>query len=241
MAYFPETRRQHMLNQAMEELHRLQGDCSTVLGTEGHLLVRDLHQPRVGDAHPVCVATEILEHVAGFAERPFDVGDPSLLLYLRDQPGIGGFGPLGEFARIPGGPQSREDLAAEYLSQHLQRKQVAVLESDEAAAIQAQAASADQHVDVGMVAQFPGPGVQDLGQAEDQPPAGPAQFQQGVGYGAEHGLVDHGRVQPGQSPQFRRQGEYHVEMADGQDPLAACFDPLLLGQGLALGAMPVSA
>jgi len=52
--------RQDVLDQAGEELDRLQGDGASVLGAEGHLLIRDLQQSGVGDAHPVGVAPEIL-------------------------------------------------------------------------------------------------------------------------------------------------------------------------------------
>jgi hypothetical protein len=116
-----------------------------------------------------------------------------------------------------------------------------VLEPDETVAIQGQAASADQDVDVGMESQLPGPGVQDQGQAKGQPFPGLAQRQQRVGGGMQQGLVDHRRLESGQDPQFRRQGEHHVEVADGQDSTAARSDPLLLGQGLALWAVPVPA
>jgi hypothetical protein len=116
-----------------------------------------------------------------------------------------------------------------------------VLEPDETVAVQGQAASADQHMDVGMESQLTGPGVQDQGQAKGQPFPGLAQRQQSVGGGTQQGLVDHRRLEPGQDPQFRRQGEHHVEVADSQDPTAARSDPLLLGQGLALRAVPVPA
>ena len=59
VADFPEPWRQDMLDQAVEELHRLQGGRAAMLGAEGHLLIRYIHQSGVGDAHPVGVAPEI--------------------------------------------------------------------------------------------------------------------------------------------------------------------------------------
>jgi hypothetical protein len=99
----------------------------------------------------------------------------------------------------------------------------------------------DQHVEVGVEAQLPGPGVQHQHQAWSGLQPGPEQFQEGLGHGAEEGAVELGRVLLGQETQLRRDREHQMEMRQVQEALGLLFEPALLGQGLALGAVPVAA
>ena len=60
VADFPKSWWEHVLDQAVEELHGFQGGGTAMLGVEGHLLIRFRYQPGVGHAHPVRIAAEIL-------------------------------------------------------------------------------------------------------------------------------------------------------------------------------------
>ena len=101
-----ESWRQHVLDQAGERLDRRQGCGASVFGAEGHLLIRDLQQPGVGDTHPVGVAAEILDDVAGFAERLLDVGGPVLVCHRGHQPAIGNSLQFMEAVGVPMGAQN---------------------------------------------------------------------------------------------------------------------------------------
>ena len=134
-----------------------------------------------------------------------------------------------------------EHLGAEHLAHHADREQVFLPAGDQAAAVQGQAPGGDQHVEMGVEGQFPGPGVQHQHQARRGLQPGPEQLQEGPGRGAEQGAVELGRILPGQEPQFRREGEHQVEVRQVQEALGFLVEPAFLGQGLALGAVPVSA
>jgi hypothetical protein len=70
--------RQHMLDEAAQELDRVEGDDVALLRAKGDRAVRDVHEPAVRNGDAVRVATEVAENVPDLAEALLRVHDPAL-------------------------------------------------------------------------------------------------------------------------------------------------------------------
>jgi len=69
----------------------------------------------------------------------------------------------------------------------------------------------------------------------------PSDFEQGFGAGPEQEIVDDLLVLQGQRGKPMRKSEDDMDIASGQEFLAARLDPTVAGVGLALGTVPVTA
>ena len=87
------------------------------------------------------------------------------------------------------------------------------------------------------------PGVQDGERADvGAEPLGVAcDFDQGRGCGCEQQIVERSRAGEGKDVELMRYGEDDMEVADGEQFLLPCLEPLLAGPRLALGTAAVAA
>ena len=95
-----------------------------------------------------------------------------------------------------------------------------------------------------MVEQLLVPGVEDGGETQLTPKAVlgiGAKLLEGLGDTAKKEVVDYLLVDPGQGIKFMGKGEDAVEVTHWQEFRLACRQPSGLGQGLALGTMPIAA
>ena len=65
-----------VLDEPTQELNRVQGCGLVAFGAEGDMPRANSQDPRVGDAHAVGVATQILKYVLGAAEGGLGIDDP---------------------------------------------------------------------------------------------------------------------------------------------------------------------
>ncbi len=92
-----------------------------------------------------------------------------------------------------------------------------------------------------MEAEVPGPGVEHQGEPQGGPEVGPSQLRQDLAGDLEQGAIDLHWMAHGHGLQLRGEREHQVEVGHRQDALGPGIDPLLLGCGLALGAVTVPA
>jgi hypothetical protein len=104
-----------------------------------------------------------------------------------------------------------------------------------------EAASGDEGVDMGVVTEVGGPGVQDGRDAEPGAVALASEVLQDGGGGVEHRAVDEGIVAQGDGPQLAREGEDDLEVRDWQHPPLLRFEPLGAGAALTLCTVAVPA
>ena len=76
VANLDEARRQHVLDEAREQLVSGDGDGVAVLGAEGDAALVDRDEALIGDADAVGVSAEITNHLLGSAEGTLGVDDP---------------------------------------------------------------------------------------------------------------------------------------------------------------------
>jgi len=113
-----------------------------------------------------------------------------------------------------------------------------------ALSIRVQTAAGNDAMEMRMVAKVPvGPCVQYGGEPEQGAESFgvPAKLEQRPGGGLEEQVVDPAGISPGQAVKFARQGEDHMEVVGRQDTLFTLLEPPGLVQGLAFGAMPITA
>src|SRR5512139_3118634 len=94
-----------------------------------------------------------------------------------------------------------------------------------------------------MVHEVLAPGVQDGDEADPSTQVFGVvrEFQERLGYRAEQEVIQDPLVHDGQGIELGGDGEDHVEVLHRQEVLCSCLYPLLLAEGLALGAVAVPA
>ena len=149
----------------------------------------------------------------------------------------------GEPPPVEGGPEQREEFAAEDAAEDADREEESRAAGDPSRGVGGDAAAGDDAMDVGMMLEVLAPGVED-GQEAD---LGPevlgigGDLLQGLGGGPEEQAVDDAGVLQGDRAERRREGEDEVEVLDGQEFGLAGLHPVGGGGGLALGAVAVAA
>jgi len=106
-----------------------------------------------------------------------------------------------------------------------------------------QGATSDEEMDVRVIAEISGPGVEHAHQTESATDKARVlgQLQQGLGGRAEEQVVDRLLLRASQGPQLGGQGEGDQEVRDGQQQLLLLVQPLIGLLVAALGTVPVLA
>src|SRR6202158_278838 len=133
----------------------------------------------VRDGDAVSVAAEILEHIVGAAEGRFAIDDP-VFSEQRSQPGSKEFGLCEErqipgkvqLAKLKGGLESGDELAAKHTAEHLDREKEARLRSNPAGVIERESAGGDNAMDMRMKLELLVPGMRHAEEADLSPEMG---------------------------------------------------------------------
>src|SRR5262249_33029197 len=123
----------------------------------------------------------------------------------------------------------------------LDGEEVAPANMAERLAVEGEAPRRDDRMDVGVEVEVTLPGVEHQRGAEDGVEPALPEGKQRVGRRVEEGVEDRPRRELGEEAELGRKGEHDVEVPYVQLALAALGDPPLLGERLALRAMPVAA
>jgi len=236
---------QHVPDEASKERHRGKCFCPSVLGAEGDGVLTHGEQAAVGDADAVRVAPEVREHVPGLGEGGLGVhvpGGPGRALHqTREALGVDEVVEPVEVVRAMRVVELLKHLGAEDARHGGHGEQKASMGGTPPRTLGRPSSGSDDGVDVGMKAQVARPGVQHQRGAEGGVQAPASKLQQGALRSREERVVDDSWRERGERAQLRWQCEDDVEVPRVEHPRSTRFDPLLLGERLALGAVPIAA
>ena len=142
---------------------------------------------------------------------------------------------------VEGFLEQAQQLAAEDPREHAHGQEEVTTGGEPAGVFGVEPAPGDDAVDVRMIEQQLGPGMQHGGEADLRPQAPAGHGLEGLGRGREQQLVRHRRGGEEEGVQFGGHGEDEVEVLDGEQITLLGLDPPGFVQSLALGAMPIAA
>ena len=148
-----------------------------------------------------------------------------------------------EFPGVVGLFQEGQELSSEESGEDLDVDEEGLFRWDPARAVSGQSTSGDDAMEVWVVEEGLGPGVEDGDESDvcaEVLGIGSELFE-GLGSGVEEDTVEGALVSQGEGSELLRQGEDDVEVRGWQQVLFPVQDPSLSGEELTGGAMPVSA
>ena len=148
--------RQHVLDEAREQLVGGDGDGFAVLGAEGDAAIIPRDQALIGNADAVSVATEITNDLVGSTEGALGVDDPGLAV-KRANIDVAEV----DLAVCVGALEGGEHLAAKERAHDAHGEEESTASANEARAIVGESTSSDDGVYVRMKQELAGPSVQD--------------------------------------------------------------------------------
>jgi hypothetical protein len=228
---------QHMLQEAVQEGHRVQrhgrpGLLSRLVA-EGHLAVFQAHETPVGQGDACDVRRQVFQGGFAVAHR-LAVDDPifrpGLRRNLREHRGIGG-------------PQGISEFRSEDLTQGRGRHQEFRMRGPPRPGLRIDAARRHEIVDMDMVAHAPIPGVEGAEQTNPapQPVRIARQGLEGLSGRLEQQVIDELLMRPRHRIQRMRQGEGDQEIGHREECLHLPVAPGIGAVAAALGTMTVSA
>ena len=139
--------------------------------------------------------------------------------------------------------ETGEELAAEQRTGDVNRKEEVRRRADPAATIAGEATAGNDAMQVWVIGELSGPGMQDGGDGElcAEPFRVAPELQQRGARAVEEQVEAAVRMTTAEWTQLGRQGEDDVEVVGRQQPLLAALQPTVRGQSLAFGAMSVAA
>src|SRR6516164_1164425 len=204
----------------------------------------------VGDSYAMGVASQIVQHVFGSAERWFGINDPILFTQGVQKCAEGFF--FGQRQALPverqllgaeSTPQPSHEFSAEDATEDQDRQEEVDGCGDPVLVIGRQASAGHHTMNVRMRLQGLSPGMQDAEEADlrtEMFGIG-GQFQQGGCGGLEQESEQNFFVLPHQWNQGVRHAEDQMKIVHRQQLLLTFSEPLLTGMGLAFRTMPVPA
>src|SRR6516165_5300074 len=204
----------------------------------------------IGDGHAVGVATKVVQHMLGTAERGLSVDHP-VFAEKQSQPGSESLG-LRKRRKFSSAmestvterlPQAGNELAAKHWGEHFQREEEVIGGVHPRFVIKAQAAGGNDAMDVGMQSELLTPRVQHTEEANfcAEVTGIPSDFEKCFRAGAKQEAVEQFLVLQDQGGQLRRQREHDMNVARGKTFVPARGDPAIPSRGLALRAMSIAA
>ena len=204
----------------------------------------------VGDGDAVGIAGEVLEHLLRTAEGRLGVDDP-VFVSQRLEPALPGLGMLEvakssvklELVVLEGVLELSDELSSEQSAQDANGQKEAISTAHPAFAVEAQAATGDDAVQMGMEMKVLSPGVQQRQTAElcTEVLRVSAERQQCFGSGAKQHPVDGAAILKRQRSQLVWNGEDDVEVLHVEHLPLARLEPRRPGRPLTLGTMPIPA
>ena len=256
MADADQPRRQHVEQEAADELNRIEGHglsagmVRVVFPVEADVAVFQRAKTVIGDGDAVSVASQILEHASWATEGRLDVNDPfELRGYFTHGLKRGRLGQIAKLARevkptfAKSSSQIEKEEFAEQAAEDLIRKEEGILPaSDPAAAVGGEAAAGHDAVQVRMKMQVLTPGMQHGKEAD-----GGAEMSGVAGDGEQsfrsslkQDGIDLSGVLKCQATDLLWKREHDVEVRNGQQLRFPVGEPLGASGGLALGASAIA-
>jgi hypothetical protein len=232
-----ETLRQHVLQQAANELQRRQGHgfpavMVGVLVAETDLAILDREHAAIGQDAPVDIPAQGAEYLFGPLQGWFTVDDPPFGPNRLGQRQIGSFL-----------THQIEKQSAKELREGLHRHEVSLAGRSPLGPVGGNPARWHQAMDVRMVDQSPGPGVQDT-QDPDQAPyimGVRGERDERLCRGSEQDVVQVSLVGARKRPQLLGQGQDDMKVGGRQEFLPPLCQPSFGVQAMTLGATAVAA
>jgi hypothetical protein len=226
-----EATRQHVQQEPTKELfatdrHRpLPTSPSVVFPSESHLAVSNVDEPVIGNGHSVCVTCQIMKNMFWSSERPFGIDHP-VMTKERSQEGVKCFfiGEVsdasreGELSVTKGALQAGDELAAKHSAQHFHWEEKSIPEANPVFAVERETTAWDYAMDMRMMQKILAPGMKHTQEADlgAEMLCVRRDLQQSGGTGAKQEVVDDLLVVESQPREFMRNGEDHMEVADGK-------------------------
>jgi hypothetical protein len=226
-----EATRQHVQQEPTKEFfatdrHRpLPTSASVVLPSESHLAVSNVDESVIGNGHSVCVACQIMKNMFWPSEGPLGIDHP-VMMKERSQEGVKCFfiGEVsdasreGELSVTKGALQAGDELAAKHSAQHFHGEEESIPEANPVFAVERETTAWDHAVDMRMMQKILAPGMKHTQEADlgAEMLCVRRDLQQSGGTGAEQEVVDDLLVVESQPREFMRNGEDHMEVADGK-------------------------
>ena len=177
---------QDVLNEPPQEVDGSQSCGLLAFGAEGDVLWAHVQDPRIGDAHAVGVAAQVTEDVLGAAEGRLGIDHPGFVGGQAGHEAVEGhLAQFGEHALLTELPQGSQHLPPQKVAHDLHGKQEVLPDVDEPLAIEGEPTRRDEHMDMGVEAQVPCPGMEHHRQPQRGPEVRPPQFEQQFTDGVE--------------------------------------------------------
>lgn len=198
MSNFDAVFREHVQQEATNELVRWNGASALAAGAKGDQSVRDREQTRVGEGHARGGEAEVMDHLLWAAEGLLGRDAPVLPGAAAGERAKRRGSELGIFAG-PGGEEVEkpcEALAAEALRERRDGQEEVLAGSNPAVGRAVEPAAGNHAVEVGREPERTGPGVPDEGEPDLSPePCGvTAAGEPGVGCGREEPVEEQAAV-----------------------------------------------
>lgn len=233
---------QDVKQKAAQKLDVCQRAMPLILRGEGYMSGVAVQQAGIGDADAMGVSAEVAEDLVCAAKGPLCVDDPTLV-EERSVQGVLASGRDLYVAGVYRGKQRASKPGAKQLTHDLDGEEVTRVASDPARCFaHPQPASAHDGVHMGMEQELASPSVQHHrdGRRCAQAFGVVRQCKERLTSGLhEHG-EDELALGHDEGSQFSRQCEHDVEVRHRQDALAPAFEPAMLLEALATGAVPVA-
>jgi len=229
-------RRQHMEQEPAEELLTVerQDFGAVVIGVvavpEADDAVDEIDEPVRADRHPVCVASQVGEHMIRTAERGLRVDDPVWRAQRREEVrkrrGAGqrdGAAGEGELVRDVGAPEAVEALGAKHHRERPNGKEKRRAAGNPSGPVRAEGAAGHHAMQMDMLRQGLPPRVENRRDADRATEMAriASKGQQRLGRGAKEHVVDDAGIALGQGVEDMREREDDVELRDGEQPRRA--------------------
>jgi hypothetical protein len=207
---------------------------------EGDLAVPQRDEPIVGEGDAIGIATEVGQDLLSPSEGGLAIHDPRLPRRPREwAPGVPVRSP--NLLVVEGVLEQAQQLAAEDLGKDTHRQEEVAAGGDPAGVVDGEAPAGDDAVDMRMVEELLGPGVQDGGEADLRAEAPAGDRVECLGRGGEQQAVRHRRRGEEERVQLGRHGEDDVEVLYGEQIALLGLNSARFVQPLAFGAVPIAA
>ena len=241
----------HMQEKAADELVCWQGHeldaitLASVAEGKAHLATLAIDEPVVGESHAVGVASEIGEHLPRSCHGLLGIDHPRLVIERVDEAlkALGGFEGchlLSQHQGLPAVVEGSEELPAEDRAQGMHGKQETRLGGHPACALVGQGTAWYQRVHVEMGIERLIPGVQEQQAAELAAQVVVAKLQEWLAGGSKQQGEKGAFVGEDEGGEVMREGKDAVEIRDLTEVDLSILAPLVLAEGLALGAVAIA-
>jgi hypothetical protein len=209
---------------------------------KGHLIITKSHESVVGDGDSMCVPTQVFEDGSWPSKGRLGIYAPFLARsFIKPLTGIRTV--EGDATVTCCSFKSRQELAAEDFGEDSYGQEVPRPTGNPTSPIRRQPPAGNEHVNVGMIEESPGPRMENRHKADPgaQPRWITSDFHQSAGGSREKNVVGCGLAHEEEGVQHVGNGEHDVKVGDRQNVLDMPQDPVPLCSALAFWTVTVAA